>query len=71
MSYTIVKWLISPRKFGIPRTAGTFSRVEDSKLKEIPEGYYEVVEKEKAPKVKDTMAQKSYTRPVTRGKKDS
>jgi len=69
--YTVVKWLISPRQvFGIPRAAGTFSRLSESQLKEVDPGYYEIVEKEKPLKVKDAMAKKPRIRPVSRGKKD-
>jgi hypothetical protein len=69
MSYTVVKWRLSPRqRFGIPRAPGTFSRLPEKVLKDIPEDFYEVIEVEQPKKVKDTMAKKTYTRPVRREK---
>lgn len=73
-----VKWLKSPRqRLGIPRQAGSFSKLDVKEAKRILEefpGIFESPEldklKEKPPVVKDTMAYKPRTRPVKREKKD-
>jgi hypothetical protein len=60
-----VKWLISPRqKYGIPRAPGSISVLDAKQLKEIDEGFYEVIEEIK-PKQR-----KVHTRPVKREKED-
>jgi hypothetical protein len=70
-----VKWLKSPRhRYGIPRPPGGHSVIDKKLADEILEvdpRFLEITEKEQPVKVQDTMAKKTYTRPVTRGKKDS
>jgi len=67
-----VKWVISPRrKYGFPRSPGTYSMLEVSEAKRIiaeSPGIFECpeIDKEKPAKVKDTRAKKTYTRPVER-----
>ena len=66
-----VKWLKSPRALGIPRKPGSFSELEVKFAKKMIEEYPGIFESEeldklKEKKVKDTMAKKTYTRPVNR-----
>jgi len=66
-----VKWNKSPRSIGIPRAPGSFSELDAKVAKEIIKKYPGIFESEeldklKEPKVKDTMAKKTYTRPVNR-----
>lgn len=66
-----VKWNISPRSIGIPRRPGSFSELEVKEAKRIIKEYPGIFEspeldKINEPKVKDAMAKKTYTRPVSR-----
>ena len=69
-----VKWLKSPRqRYGIPRPPGGHSLIEKKLAEKILEEdpkFLEVLEVERPVKVKDSMAKKPKTRPVTREKKD-
>jgi len=70
----VVKWLKSPIKYGFAKSMGDCSLIDKKRADELLEAdgkLLEILEVEKPPKVKDTMAKKTYTRPVTRGKKDS
>ena len=70
-----VKWLRSPlKKYGLPfGYPGRFNLIEEelaNKIAKESPGMIEIIEKEKPIVVKDTMAYKPRTRPVTRAKKD-
>lgn len=71
----LVKWLKSPlKKYGLPYgVVGNCNLIErslaDKIQKESPDMLV-VLEQEKPPVVKDTMATKTRTRPVRREKKD-
>jgi hypothetical protein len=70
-----VKWLKSPlRKYGLPfGYPGKFNFIEEELARRIAKespDMIEILEKEKPIVVKDTMAYKPRTRPVTRAKKD-
>ena len=68
-----VKWLKCPISLGYAKSMGDGSileeKVANQLLKEFP-GFLEIIEKEKPIFVKDTMARKPRTRPVTREKED-
>lgn len=64
-----VKWLKSPlKKYGLPYGyPGRFNFIDAALAKKIADespGMIEILEKEKPVRVKDTMAKKTYTRPV-------
>ena len=69
-----VKWLKSPRhRYGIPRPPGGHSVIEKKLADEILEvdpKFLQILEVERPVRVKDAMARKPKTRPVTREKKD-
>ena len=64
-----VKWLKSPIRHGFPKSLGDCSLLDKKKadeLSKIDPKLFEVLEVEKPVEVKDTMARKTRTRPVTR-----
>ena len=62
-----VKWLKSPIKYGFPKSLGDCSLIDKKQADALAEKdpkLFEVLEVEKPVRVKDTMAKKTYTRPV-------
>jgi len=68
----LVKWIRSPRqKYGIPRSSGVSSYIDEKLAKQIEKespGFIEILEKERPVRVKDTQVRKPRTRPVKREK---